>query len=86
MQNNGTVRGGKKSSKPLIVGKTTVYVHTDIHEVEVGEGDNKRIEYEYQETTYTKDEYIQMMAEQNQILSEQITQTQDALNYLIMNS
>ena len=88
MQDNGIVRGSKEASKPLIVKKTTVYVHTDIKEVEIADdiSGEKNTIYEYHEVAYPKDEYIQLMAEQNQNLMEQINETQDALNYLIENS
>ena len=62
MQDNGIVRGSEQSAQPLIIGVTTVYVHTDIHTVEVENPDgNTHTEWEYREVTYDKDEYIQMM-------------------------
>lgn len=66
MIDNGIVRGSVDQAKPLIIGVTTVYVHTDIHEVEIEEEGETRIEYEYHEYTYDKDEYIELMSKQNE--------------------
>ena len=60
MKDYGTVQGSESQAKPLIVNKTTVYIHTNIHTVETEYG----TVYEYNEIQYDKDEYIQMMAEQ----------------------
>lgn len=46
------VRGSKESSQPLIIGVTTVYVHSNIHKVEGAED-----EYEYDEIQYTLEEW-----------------------------
>lgn len=67
MKDNGIVRGSIDQAKPLIVGVTTVYVHTDIHEVEVEDIDGEtHAEYEYHEYTYDKDEYIYKVADKQQ--------------------
>lgn len=67
MKDNGIVRGSIDQAKPLIVGVTTVYVHTDIHEVEVEDVDGEtHTEYEYHEYTYDKDEYIYKVADKQQ--------------------
>ena len=59
MKDNGIVRGSVDQAKPHIIGVTTVYVHTDIHEVEVEDTDGTtHVEYEYHEYQYTKEEYI----------------------------
>ena len=56
MKDYGRVRGSKEQAKPLIIGKDTVYVHTDIVDVEDDQ-------CEYNEAQYGKDEFIKMMAE-----------------------
>ena len=56
MKNYGRIRGSKEQSKPLIIGKDTVYVHTDIVDVEDDQ-------CEYNEVQYDKDEFIKLMAE-----------------------
>ena len=71
----GIVHGGEEQAKPLIVGKTTVYVHTDIHEVEVPDHDDPEqthIEYEYHEYTYDKDEYIELMSNNEEKMNSDI--------------
>ena len=81
----GIVRGSKESAEPLIVGPTTVYVHTDIHEVEVEDTEGeKRTEWEYHEYTYSKDEYIKMMSDENANLKSKLEATQEAVDYLLM--
>lgn len=61
----GIVRGSKEMAVPLYIGKTTVYVHEDIHEVEVEMDGETYTEYEYHEYQYPKDEYIEIMSKQN---------------------
>lgn len=72
MKDMGIVEGSAAQAQELIVGKTTVYVHTDI--VEVGDG-----LYQYHEIQYDKDEYIKLMSEKNKSLENQLTDTQLAL-------
>lgn len=52
-------------AQPLIIGKDTVYVHENIAALE----DNL---YQYDEVQYEKDEYIKLMAEQNQELKSTV--------------
>ncbi len=58
----GIVRGSATQAVPLIIGKDTVYVHTDITPVEGEEG-----LFQYHEVQYEKDEYIKMLAEQSNL-------------------
>ncbi len=62
MKDMGIVRGSAAQAVPLIIGKDTVYVHTDITPVEGEEG-----LFEYHEIQYEKDEYIKLMAEQSNL-------------------
>lgn len=80
MKDFGRVQGSAEQAKPLIVGKDTVYVHTDIQKVEQ-DAEGKPVEglYSYNEVQYDKDEYITLMAEQNATLDQQLTDTQLAL-------
>lgn len=58
MTDNGIVRGSKEQAIPLIIGKTLVYIHEDIHEVKVSDEDGRtHTEWEYHEYTYNLDEY-----------------------------
>ena len=62
MKDMGIVRGSAAQAVPLIIGKDTVYVHTDITPVEGEEG-----LFQYHEIQYEKDEYIKLMAEQSNL-------------------
>lgn len=74
----GTVQGNSEQAKALVIGKDTVYVHTDIVPVEK---DGKIVEdlFSYTEVQYGKDEYIELMAKQNEQLGNDLTDTQLAL-------
>lgn len=67
------VRGSAAQAKPLVVGKDTVYVHTNIERIVDSEMD----EYQYDEIQYEKDEYIEQM-------SASLEETQEAVDYLLM--
>lgn len=60
MKDIGIVHGSAAQAIPLVIGYDKVYVHTDIKEVEVENGDGTtRKEWQYHEVQYGKDEYIQ---------------------------
>lgn len=65
MKDMGIIQGSAAQAVPLIIGKDTVYVHTDITPVEGEEG-----LFQYHEVQYEKDEYIKLMTEQNETLME----------------
>lgn len=80
MKDMGTVNGSKTQALPLVIGYDTVYVHTDIQEVEVDNGDGtKRTEWQYHEVQYTKDEYLKKISEEKDLLEVQTTDLQLAL-------
>lgn len=81
MTDMGVVHGSVKQAVPLVIGVDTVYVHTDIQKTTETDPDTgkTRTEYSYHEVQYDKDEYILLMAQQNEKLEEQITDTQLAL-------
>lgn len=80
MKDMGIVQGSAAMAKPLIIGKDTVYVHTNIKPVEDEEG-----LFEYHEIQYEKDEYIKLMAEQNEIFLETLdTLISEVIPSLIM--
>ena len=83
----GIVHGSKEAAQPLIIGKTTVYIHTDIKKVEDTDTLGNPIEnqYEYHEIQYDKDEYIQLQAEKQAQLEEDVNTTQLALIELYEN-
>lgn len=66
------VYGSAAQAVPLIVGKTTVYVHTNIEEVLDEETQEPTGIYKYDEVRYGKDEYIQMMATQTQDITANV--------------
>lgn len=60
MKDMGIVRGSASQAVPLIIGKDTVYVHTDITPVEGEEG-----LFQYHEVQYDKDEYISKLTNED---------------------
>lgn len=69
------VQGSLESSQPLIIGKDTVYVHSNVRKLTIEElkkyNENLTDEelekidmYEYDEIQYTKDEYIKVQSNQ----------------------
>ena len=78
MKNVGKVHGNTEQARPLVIGKSTVYVHTNITPVE---RDGKIVEglFSYNEVQYGKDEYIELIAKQNEQLGNDLTDTQLAL-------
>ena len=73
------VQGSTEQAQPLIVNKDTVYVHTNIVQATDEDGNVVDGLYVYDEVQYTKDEYIQMMAEKNETLERDLTDTQLAI-------
>ena len=56
------VHGSEEAAAPLIVGVTTVYVHSNVEKVLDEEGQETGM-YKYDEIQYTKDEWIKLMAD-----------------------
>lgn len=77
----GIVHGSKEAAQPLVIGKTTVYVHTNIQKVEGKDEHSEEIQdmYSYHEIQYGKDEYIKLQSEKQDQLEEDINTTQLAL-------
>ena len=73
------VQGSLQQAQPLIVNKDTVYVHTNIVQATDEDGNIVDGLYVYDEVQYTKDEYIQIMAEKNETLEKELTDTQLAI-------
>ena len=60
----GKVRGSFEQAQPIVIGKSKVYVHTNIKKVEDVDKEGKLKYpdmYEYDEVQYDKDEYITML-------------------------
>lgn len=73
------VQGSSQQAQPLIVNKDTVYVHTNIVQATDKDGNVVDGLYVYDEVQYTKDEYIKLMAEKNETLERDLTDTQLAI-------
>lgn len=78
MINYGTVRSTLKPDK-VEIDEYSVWVNSNINEVEVQSEDETHVEYEYNQVRYTKDEYIKLIDEKNSTLESQLTDTQLAL-------
>lgn len=81
MKNYGIVHGGAEQAVPLVVGKDTVYVHTNITKLEPDPNDELAPAdlYSYEEIQYDKDEYIGLISNKNDTLELQLADTQIAL-------
>ena len=67
----GKVQMDKEQAKPIVIGKDTVYIHTNIKEITK----NDLTFYEAIETQYDKDEYLEILSKQgiaNEALLSQI--------------
>lgn len=75
MKDMGIVHGSAEQAVPLVVGKDTVYVHTDIQELPPDDEYEGGI-WEYHEIQYNLNEYIHLM-------SERIDETQRILTAML---
>lgn len=78
MTNIGTVRGIEKPDK-IIIDEYSVWVNTNIMEIQVADEGGNHTEWEWDQKRYEKDEYIKMMDSKNTALEKQIDDTQIAL-------
>lgn len=62
-----------------VVDEYSVWMNTDIQEVEVTTEDGTHTEYEFNQVQYSKDEYIRMIDDRNATLEKQLDDTQLAL-------
>ena len=74
----GTVRSTEKPDE-VEIDEYSVWVNSDIREVEVQSESESHTEYEYNQVRYTKDEYIKLLDERNATIESQLTDTQLAL-------
>lgn len=76
----GIVQGTAAQAVPLIIGKDTVYVHTNIIPLSQDKS-NYPVDgmFEYYEIQYDKDEYITILSEKSTAQELQLTNTQLAL-------
>lgn len=66
MKNMGIVHGNTPQAKPIVIGKDTVYIHTDIQPV-IEDGEIVQDLFSYQETQCSYQEYLQMFNEETNI-------------------
>ena len=78
------VHGSEASAKPLIVGKTTVYVHTNIHTETIADEMGERTEWVYDEAQYTKNEWIDELTKQSTQAQEQIFDLENIISDLLL--
>lgn len=57
----------------------SVWINTNIQEIQVTDEQGTHTEYEYHQVQYSKDEYIKMIDDKNDNLEQQLTDTQLAL-------
>lgn len=67
MKKINNVRGDFEQAKPLIVGKDTVYIHSNIQE---HIDDKDFVYYTYDEIQYDKDEYLLKIFNENEMIKE----------------
>ena len=70
---------GSEIPNDTIILETKVLVNTNITPIEIIFDEETRIEYEYDVTEYTKDEYIEKIAKDNEELNTELTDAQLAL-------
>lgn len=71
------VQGNAALAKPLIVGKDTVYVHSNIVSIE----DDL---YEYDEEQYPKDEFIEKLGAELATTKDKLANSEDTIAELVM--
>lgn len=78
MKDYGKVRSDVKPQEKEF-DEYSVWINENITEVAVSDEEREYTEYEYNQKQYTKDEYIQLLDDNNAELAQQITDTQLAL-------
>lgn len=74
----GKVRSTIKPDE-VEIDEYSVWVNSDIKEIQVQSEDESHTEYEFNQVRYTKDEYIKLIDKRNSTLESQLTDTQLAL-------
>ena len=82
------VIGSKDSSKELIIGKDTVYIHTNIRPYEDKNDDKEKSElYIYDEVQMSKDEYLEMFKDNvdqaTNLSNDRLTDIESAITMLM---
>ena len=74
----GAVRSTVKPDA-VEIDEYSVWLNSDIKEIQMQSEDKTHTEYEFNQVRYTKDEYIKLIDERNTTLESQLTDTQLAL-------
>ena len=77
------VIGSKEASKELIIGKDTVYIHTNIRPYE-DKNDEKSNLYIYDEVQMSLHEYLEMKEKELAMLSNTQSSNEDLLQEIIL--
>ena len=80
------VIGSKEASKELVIGKDTVYIHTNIrpYEDKNDEKEEKSDLYIYDEVQMSLHEYLEVKQKEIEIISQTQGSTEDLLQELIL--
>lgn len=72
MKDYGRVRS-TVNPKPMVIDESSVWIHKNITEVSENVGEeNEFVGFEYDMIQYEKDEYIKLMSDQNETLTESL--------------
>ncbi len=78
MVNHGKIRSTVRP-EAKVIDEYSVWINTDIREIEVSIEDDIHIEYEFNQVQYSKNEYIKMIDDRNNELEISLTDVQMAL-------
>ena len=78
MINHGKVQSTVKP-KEIEIDEYSVWVNENISEITIIDENGSHTEYEYNQTQFSKDEFIRLISEKNKALENELTDTQIAL-------
>lgn len=81
------VIGSKEASKELIIGKDTVYIHTNIRPYEDKNDENREKKselYIYDEIQFTLHEYLELKQQELELMTKAQNSTEDLLQEIIL--
>ena len=85
MRDMGIIQGSAEQAVPLIIGKDTVYEHTQIEQIlKDSKGNSVDNLFKYHEIQYDKNEYIKIIAETNKDLTAQMEVTQEVIDVILL--
>ncbi|MBQ3834606.1 MAG: hypothetical protein II816_03740 [Elusimicrobia bacterium] len=79
MKDLGVVHGSGLQAKPVIYSDDTVYVHTDIKQLEEYGGEPVQDFFEYHEYQYDVQEWFELIGDENSSLKADLLDTQEQL-------